>query len=478
MRNFQNFRILTEDKKQAMSAKLAEKSMLDFIEQSKATGAESGTFKIVISSEDQDRHGDVILVDGWDTSFFEKNPVVLWAHDYDALPIGMATKVYKEGKQLIAEGIFAPAEANPKAQQVRKLYELGMMNATSIGAIVLEQKDNVISKAELLEFSFVPVPANPYALRLNEIGENVAELVAKGLMLAEISKKLTGEEYCCDCGEKLTEESVRERRATNDVVELICNKCLTKTKGAVNDELNGNTDIMDKYGNLDKAFEIIYAFCDVYLRGETPATEFGSLLSETADLLKGLAAGAEPTSSVEAAQKAFTPETKRKAIMGLLKALKVNKTLTEEVAAILTKLQAGVDEIIVNSSQEIIAATQADDDADDAGDEQKEADVMVKEGRVLSKKNRELVNKAIESTKASIAALEELYKATDPDGGASQDDPDGDDEINKGRDPQGGDEIVAPELKFWLGERQLLRAVNNATSEALAHINKRVKTQS
>lgn len=437
-----NFRILTEENKQAMATKLAEKSMLDFVEQAKATGAESGTFKIIISSEDTDRHGDVILIDGWDLSFFEKNPVVLWAHDYGALPIGMATKVYKEGKNLIAEGIFAPAEANPMGQQVRRLYELGMMNATSIGAIVLEQTGNVISKAELLEFSFVPVPANPYALRLNELGEDVKEYVSKGLMTDEPK-----------------EESKPE-------VE----------KGAVSDELNGNEDIMEKYNNLDRAFEIIYAFVDVYLRGDTSATQFGALLAETAELLKNLAGDTPATKDVQPAVKAFTPELKQKATIAFLKALKRNKTVAEELGAVLTELQSGIDTLLVDKSKQILEIA-GGEESEEPEEPEAEKAVTVKEGRTLSKKNRGLITDAITPMKASIAALEKLLEESDPDGSEPEESPDGD-QVNKGRKDVGSEPLVAKELEEWLQNRRVLRMINNATSDALEKMNKRMKAKS
>lgn len=426
-----NLRILTQEAKDSMSARLKEKSMLDFVEQAKAQGEASGAFKIIISTEDADRHGETIMIDGWDLSFFESNPVVLWAHDYGSLPIGMATKVYKDGKNLIAEGVFAPAEANPLAQQVRKLYELGMMNATSIGAIVLEQNGPVISKAELLEFSFVPVPANPYALRLNELGENVADYVAKGLMIEE--------------------------------------------KGAVADEINGNEDYNAKCANLDKAFGIMYAFCNVYLAGAVKAEEFGPLLSETADLMKALAEGSQAGEAVSAAVKALTPEVKQKATIAFLKALTTNKTVTEEIGAVLTELQSSIDTLIVDKSKQILDIAGGEESGEPA-EAEAEKEITEKEGRVLSKKNRNLMNQAIEPMKASILALEELLKATDPDGEEPPKD-DGD-KTEKGRKDEGLKDSESKEFNSWLESRKILRLVNNVTSDALAKFNERKKNKS
>jgi hypothetical protein len=110
-----------------------------------------------------------------------ENPIVLWAHDYGSLPIGVTDSIQKDQGRTIAKGRFAPTDF---AQQVRKLYDLKIVRATSVGFIPKEMEGNIVTKSELLEFSFVPVPANPYALSLMKSAElNVAELVTKGIML-------------------------------------------------------------------------------------------------------------------------------------------------------------------------------------------------------------------------------------------------------------------------------------------------------
>lgn len=150
-----------------------------------ASEADSGSFKVVISTNDVDRMGDVVDINGWDLSNFQANPVVLWAHDYGSLPVGFCTMIGIDGGKLVAEGRFVPGDANPFAQQVRKLYDLGALRATSVGFMIKESNGPLITKAELLEFSFVPVPANPYALTLAKAGMKIEEMVTKGLLLAE-----------------------------------------------------------------------------------------------------------------------------------------------------------------------------------------------------------------------------------------------------------------------------------------------------
>jgi hypothetical protein len=71
--------------------------------------------------------------------------------------------------QLISRMEFVPAEISPFADTVRQLVEGGWLKATSVGFRPLEWKFNEqrggfdFTKQELLEFSIVPVPANPEA---------------------------------------------------------------------------------------------------------------------------------------------------------------------------------------------------------------------------------------------------------------------------------------------------------------------------
>lgn len=164
----------------------------------------NGTFDVIISTEDVDRAGDMVMQDGWQLENYKNNPIVLWGHDYYSLPIGICTETYlttSNGKKALgAKGVFLPADINPFAQQVRKLYDFGMSKGvgvgctTSVGFIPREFDPNsyqVITRAELLEFSFVPVPANQgvgpaegRALTLAEaraLGINPTAVRAKGL---------------------------------------------------------------------------------------------------------------------------------------------------------------------------------------------------------------------------------------------------------------------------------------------------------
>src|SRR5215831_18200246 len=134
---------------------------------------ENGTFDVIISTEAIDRAGEIVRQDGWDLSNYKNNPIVLWGHDYYSLPIGVCTETYNTTYRgvtaLGARGVFLPADINPLAQQVRRMYEYGVKSGynvgctTSVGFIPKEfdpENATIITRAELLEFSFVPIPAN------------------------------------------------------------------------------------------------------------------------------------------------------------------------------------------------------------------------------------------------------------------------------------------------------------------------------
>jgi len=177
------FQKLSEEIKTKIQEQLKSKEIQEIVEKT-LKAEDSGRFEVVISTGDVDRMGESLNPEGWDLEFYKSNPVVLWAHGYMDLPIGLTENIeIKEGK-LVASGRFAPADANPFAQQVRKLYDMGIERATSVGFLEKEREGNKIIKAELLEWSFVPVPANPFALStLQNSGVDTKVLITKGIII-------------------------------------------------------------------------------------------------------------------------------------------------------------------------------------------------------------------------------------------------------------------------------------------------------
>jgi len=115
----------------------------------------------------------------------------------------------------VIEGVFAGTE---KAQIVRQLYDEGIIKTVSVGFIPKkrdEKDQKIITEAELLELSFVPVPANPNALSLQkEILEKVIEF---GIMTKEEEKE--EEETPVETPE--AEEEKPEVKAEADVLTML-----------------------------------------------------------------------------------------------------------------------------------------------------------------------------------------------------------------------------------------------------------------
>ena len=80
----------------------------------KSTGrGDEGPMSFVVSTDEVDRHGDTISVEGWRYDAYIRNPVFLWAHNYTRPAIGRAIKVWKEQHSLLAEIEFAPTGFRP-----------------------------------------------------------------------------------------------------------------------------------------------------------------------------------------------------------------------------------------------------------------------------------------------------------------------------------------------------------------------------
>lgn len=137
----------------------------------KVTG-EDNTFTFVLSDESPDRIGDTIVQDGWDLSSFLKNPVALWMHNHDLLPIGRWKNLRVVARQLLGDLELAPDAVSPQQKAINMLVRLGFIKATSVGFSSDDydmDKQNggfKFNTAHLNEASLVSVGCNPNALAL------------------------------------------------------------------------------------------------------------------------------------------------------------------------------------------------------------------------------------------------------------------------------------------------------------------------
>jgi hypothetical protein len=102
-----------------------------------------------------------------------------------------------EHKKLGASWEWQQDDVTPLITAVAKSWERKFLNTVSIGFIPLERSEDgrTITKAELLEFSIVPIPANPQALRLS--GFTDPEIKALGVdvtpetLIADLESMIT-----------------------------------------------------------------------------------------------------------------------------------------------------------------------------------------------------------------------------------------------------------------------------------------------
>lgn len=163
----------------------------------RAEGADfaDGIVPAVISTSAVARDRARIEQAGWDFTNFRRNPVVLFAHDdgaggmfgssSGALPIAKSSDEMVEGERTTAVAHFDMAD--DRARDVLGKIERGFINTTSVRWLPLKTrvdkmraedgKDTnvlVFERQELLEWSFVTVPADPGASVMREDGKAFA----------------------------------------------------------------------------------------------------------------------------------------------------------------------------------------------------------------------------------------------------------------------------------------------------------------
>lgn len=148
-----------------------------------------------ISTADEDLMRDRVVPEGCDVSAYLRNPIVLWCHDSSGitqaggLPLGTSTGIeIVPGQGVRCRGI-SWSDATPFHRTVRELWEARVLRGASIGFVGTDVRSLPSGGREfrswrLLEWSIVPVPANPEAVRQ-------AEAVAKALGADELIRRAT-----------------------------------------------------------------------------------------------------------------------------------------------------------------------------------------------------------------------------------------------------------------------------------------------
>ncbi len=153
----------------------------------RASDFRTGRVVQTISTENLARDGAIIPADSWVLDAYRSNPIVLWMHDAggrgsDRLPIARCSEIHVDAarRALVATTQFDMGDAF--AVEVLRKIEAGLINATSVRWLpidrprlekrkvtnaageLVEREVVVFPRNELLELSYVTVPADAAAL--------------------------------------------------------------------------------------------------------------------------------------------------------------------------------------------------------------------------------------------------------------------------------------------------------------------------
>lgn len=121
-----------------------------------------------ISTIDKDVYDDVVIPDGIDYADFRKNPVVLYMHNSYSKPIAKNLWLKTDSRGVLAKTQFD--KNGEEGAEIFRLIKEGFLNAWSIGFMINKfdyvGNTRMIKEWKLLEYSAVPIPANPNALTL------------------------------------------------------------------------------------------------------------------------------------------------------------------------------------------------------------------------------------------------------------------------------------------------------------------------
>ena len=202
---YQSGRLVVRDLPGGGRRALVEKTL---VQHKAAIDSDARTVTVVASDATLDRMGDTIDPAGWDITGYERNPVVMRDHSYRVENIiGQAERTWVEDGRLMQRHRIDPGEANPEAQSVWARILSGSLRAVSVGFHAVEWRKRKDAdgewtggwdflRQELLEVSWVAIPANPAALLSEAVSEGgrtrsldrIATKLALGALAARIGR--------------------------------------------------------------------------------------------------------------------------------------------------------------------------------------------------------------------------------------------------------------------------------------------------
>lgn len=195
-----------------------------FTSKSVSVNEKERTAQFIISDDKVDRM-DEIVEQSWDTENYKNNPIVLWGHNPDepenvlGTSLGLETEKGDDVTRTKSTVKFSDEGINPKADMVFNQVKAGILRTVSVGFIpktfkTSDDDKDVLADNELLEFSIVPIPANPRAVALAYKDGTISRKDAR-FMIDSMSKEaqLLQEELDSD---KNKEEQERNTKTMSD----------------------------------------------------------------------------------------------------------------------------------------------------------------------------------------------------------------------------------------------------------------------
>lgn len=225
----------------------------------KAKTLEHGQFEAVLSTEDLDRHNEIVSIKGMQ---IPTGQVLKMYYNHEttgtSLPIGKWLKVWKKDGKLV--GLGEVDLEDDFALKVYKKIKKGYLDSISIGFYPLEYDGDTgtWTKSTLVEASVVAEPAN---------------------VSAQITSKQVGyseKEFNHALVIKMKESDIKEVKAK-----------VINEKGEVADVLTSPK----KWELMQPFYDVTWAFADAFYSDDVEPEEFNKLLTETIGLLQTIVDG-------------------------------------------------------------------------------------------------------------------------------------------------------------------------------------------
>lgn len=264
------------------------------------------TIKGYASTNDVDRHGDIVPASVWEKGIenYLKNPVILAYHNH-GLPIGRMTEHTVDEK-----GLLVKARISQAAGDVYNLVKDGVLTAFSIGFRIVDAEYNsalelfVVKELELHEISVVSVPANQNTLfSLSKAFDTAEEFKSFKMQFANPSDSAKGLEAS---GEAKSDNTKELEMTPEQLQKMLADAATAAAEQATKSMLAAQEKAASEKAAADKAEAELQARIKAAVALATPSTTGAEAL--LAEVEKRFAAQADETKSVVAGLEAALKE--------------------------------------------------------------------------------------------------------------------------------------------------------------------------